>query len=220
MGLPIVKVIKPANRWNADEGGLMEGKSEKALTIGYSDGSELLQKDFNSRAWTSFLECISATGKSLIPLIIFKGLSIQQQWFPIALEDHDGWQFMATKKGWMEEPIAIHWLQRVFLPQTAPEDPSEWRLLVIDGHHTYTTVDFMWECFLNKVYIVFLPAHTLHMLQLLDVAIFGPLKTAFKKHLGRQGGHDSSSVVAKKRFLYCYYKARIEALTESNIRSG
>jgi hypothetical protein len=42
MGLPIVKAIKPANRWNADEGGLMEGKLEKALTIGYSDGSELL----------------------------------------------------------------------------------------------------------------------------------------------------------------------------------
>jgi hypothetical protein len=56
----------------------MEGKSEKALTISYSDGSELLQKDFNSRAWTSFLKCISTTGKSLIPLIIFKGLSIQQ----------------------------------------------------------------------------------------------------------------------------------------------
>jgi len=86
--------------------------------------------------------------------------------------------------------------------------------------HTHTTVDFMWECFSNKVYIVFLPAHTSHMLQPLDVAIFGPLKTAFKKYLGRQGGHDSSSVVAKKRFLYCYHKARIEALTESNIRSG
>jgi 4-hydroxybenzoate polyprenyltransferase len=79
MQLPIVKAIKPANRWNADEGGLMEGKSEKTLTLGYSKGSDLLQKDFNLRAWTSFLECISATGKSLIPLIIFKGKSIQQQ---------------------------------------------------------------------------------------------------------------------------------------------
>jgi hypothetical protein len=39
MQLPIVKAIKPANRWNADEGGLMEGKSEKALTIGYSERS-------------------------------------------------------------------------------------------------------------------------------------------------------------------------------------
>jgi 4-hydroxybenzoate polyprenyltransferase len=62
------------------------------------------------------IECISATGRHLIPLIIFKGLSIQQQWFRIALKDFDGWQFTATKKGWMEEPIAIHWLRKVFLP--------------------------------------------------------------------------------------------------------
>jgi hypothetical protein len=120
----------------------------------------------------------------------------------------------------MEEPIAIHWLQKVFIPLTAPEDPSEWRLLVIDGHHTHTTVDFMWECFSNKVYIVFLPAHTSHMLQPLDVAVFGPLKTAFKKHLSQQGGHDSSSIVAKKRFLYCYHRARLDTLTETNICSG
>jgi hypothetical protein len=43
----------------------------------------------------------------------------------------------------MGEPIAIYWLQRVFLLLMAPEDPSKWRLLVIDGHYIYTTVDFM-----------------------------------------------------------------------------
>ncbi|KAH8743805.1 peptidase S8/S53 domain-containing protein, partial [Diaporthe sp. PMI_573] len=32
--------------------------------------------------------------------------------------------------------------------------------------------------------------------------------------------HDSSSIVAKKRFLYCYHKARQEALTASNTSSG
>lgn len=52
--LPSVKAIKPANRWNADEGGLMEGRSENALTLGYSKDSPLHPKDFNSRAWTSF----------------------------------------------------------------------------------------------------------------------------------------------------------------------
>lgn len=60
------------------EDGLIEGKSEKTLTLG-SKGSDLLQKDFNLKVWTSFLECVSAAGKFLIPLIVFKGLSIQQQ---------------------------------------------------------------------------------------------------------------------------------------------
>jgi 4-hydroxybenzoate polyprenyltransferase len=218
--LPAVKRIKPANRWNADEGGLMEGRSENALTIGYSDDSPLLQKDYNSRAWTSFMECVSATGRALLPLIIFMGKSIQQQWFPIALEDHDGWQFTATKKGWMEERIAIEWVRRVFIPQTAPTDPSEWRLLIIDGHHTHTTIDFMWECFSNRVYIVFLPAHTSHMLQPLDVAVFHPLKNAFRRYLHQLGAYESSTAMGRRRFLYCYHRARIDALTEENIRSG
>lgn len=115
--LPVVKAInKPDNRWNADEGGLMEGRGENALTLGYSNSEPLSQKDFNSRAWTSFLECISATGKSLIPLIIFKGLIVQQQWFPIALSDFEGWQFTVTKKGWIEEKIALEWLRKCLFP--------------------------------------------------------------------------------------------------------
>jgi hypothetical protein len=71
-----VKKIKPANRWNADEGGLMEGRSENALTLGYGKDSPISQKDYNSRAWTLFMECISATGRRLTLLIIFKGLGI------------------------------------------------------------------------------------------------------------------------------------------------
>ena len=46
------------------------------------------------------------------------------------------------------------------------------------------------------------------------------LKAAFKKHLGRQGGYNLSSVVAKKQFLYCYHKAQIEVLIELNIHLG
>jgi hypothetical protein len=78
----------------------------------------------------------------------------------------------------------------------------------------------MWEYFSNKVYIVFLPAHCSHLLRPLDVAIFGPLKIAFKKHLDRQGAYDSSSTVAKKQFLFYYHKARQDVLTASNIHSG
>ncbi|KAH8744211.1 hypothetical protein F5883DRAFT_662169 [Diaporthe sp. PMI_573] len=43
---------------------------------------------------------------------------------------------------------------------------------------------------------------------------------AFAKYLHQLGQYDSSSVMAKKRFLYCYYRVRIEVLTEANIRSG
>jgi 4-hydroxybenzoate polyprenyltransferase len=141
--LPIIKAILPENRWNGDEGGLMEGRSEEMLTLGYAKNSPICQTDYNLRAWTSYIECINAPGKQLDPLIIFKGKSVQQQWFPRALKDYSGWQFTATKKGWMEKKIAIEWLRRVFIPQTTPSDPKQWRLLVINRHYTYTTIDFM-----------------------------------------------------------------------------
>jgi hypothetical protein len=48
--LPIVKSILPGNRWNADEGGIMEGHSKNVLTLGYSHNSPISQLDYNSRA--------------------------------------------------------------------------------------------------------------------------------------------------------------------------
>ncbi|RKK78397.1 hypothetical protein BFJ71_g16506 [Fusarium oxysporum] len=38
-------------------------------------------KGFQSRAWTSFIEAVTATGRLLKPVIIFKGKELQQQWF-------------------------------------------------------------------------------------------------------------------------------------------
>lgn len=59
-----------------------------------------------------------------------------------------------TKKGWIDERIAIQWLRKIFPPLNALEEPSEGRFLLIDRHHTHTTIGFMWECFLNQVYVV------------------------------------------------------------------
>ena len=62
--------------------------------------------------------------------------------------------------------------REVFLPQTKPNDPSEARLLIVDGHGSHTSDLFMATCYLNNVYLLFLPAHTSHMLQPLDLGSF------------------------------------------------
>ncbi len=77
----------------------------------------------------------------------------------------------------------MEWLQYVFLPRTQPKDPTQGRLLILDGHDSHTTDDFMWNCFNNNVYLVFLPAHTSHVLQPLDLSVFSPLKQAYRKYL-------------------------------------
>jgi hypothetical protein len=75
-------------------------------------------------------------------------------------------------------------------------------------------------CFRNNVYLLFLPPHSSHVLQPLDLTIFSPLKSAFQKKLTDLAGREEKTFVSKKSFLDAYYTAREKAITVRNIRSG
>jgi len=77
LNLPMIKKIKPRYRYNIDETGVMEGLGLTGLVLGSSELRYAIRKQFSSRVWTSIIECISATGEVLRPLVIFKGQSVQ-----------------------------------------------------------------------------------------------------------------------------------------------
>ncbi|KAK8012204.1 hypothetical protein PG989_000464, partial [Apiospora arundinis] len=204
---PDIQEIKPANRYNMDEAGVLEGIGSNGLVIRSTENRPIRKKQPGSKAWTSFIECISALGRTIPPLVIFKG-------------PFRGWQFTATENGWITDEKAVEWLEKVFIPNTAPEDPSEYRLLIIDGHGSHTTTDFIYLCFRHRIRLLFLPPHTSHVLQPLDLAVFSPLKTAYRKVLGNANQFSNSAVIGKQYFLQCCRKARSEALSGQSIRSG
>ncbi|KAK8103693.1 transposase [Apiospora kogelbergensis] len=179
LDLPHVNAIPPHHLYNVDEiGSSMEmGKvaSSSGLPVSVAWG------------WTTVVECISADGRVLPPLAIFKGASVQQQWFPDDDDDLDfhlkDWLFAASPKGWTNEEIGLLWLQKLFIPHTQPADPDQWRLLVLDGHGSHTTAEFMMACLEAKIFLVYLPAHTSHILQPLDVGPFSTLKRRFRTEL-------------------------------------
>ena len=126
-----------------DEAGIMEGQGLNGLVVGSAQKRFIQKKQPGSRAQTSFIECISATGWALLSLVIFKGKSVQQQWFSLQLQGYDGWKFESTDNGWTTDATALEWLKTVFIPQTAPHDPKEPCLLILDGHESHKTDDFM-----------------------------------------------------------------------------
>jgi hypothetical protein len=73
-----VRYIRPSNRWNMDEAGIMEGQGTNGLVLGKAARQAILKKQPGLRVWTTLIEYISPTGVSLPPLVIFKGKSIQQ----------------------------------------------------------------------------------------------------------------------------------------------
>lgn len=114
----------------------------------------------------------------------------------------------------------MEWLKTVFIPQTVPRDPLEPRLLILDGHGSHETLEFMWECYLANIYLLFLPPHTSHVLQPLDLMVFAALKNAYRKRLGMLPLHNDSTPLGKQNFMDCYYHARLAGLTASNIIAG
>ncbi|KAK0367669.1 transposase [Colletotrichum limetticola] len=219
LDIPEISDVKQANRYNMDETGILEGKGFNGLVLGMAETTAVRKKEPGSRAWVSIIECISADGRAIKPLVIYKGKSVQQQWFPLELNPYAGWEFTATDNGWTTDNTALEWLKTMFLPQRlSPLD--EPRLLVLDGHGSHTTTEFMWECYRNNVYLLFLPPHTSHVLQPLDMAVFGPIKSKYRKELSKEEIVDNSTIVGKRYFLSCYQKARLAGLTSLNIRSG
>jgi 4-hydroxybenzoate polyprenyltransferase len=79
-----------------DEAGIIEGQGLNSLVVRSAQKRFIQKKQLGSWAWTSFIECISATGRALLLLVIFKGKSVQQQWFFLQLQGYKGWKFKST----------------------------------------------------------------------------------------------------------------------------
>ncbi|KAM5528947.1 transposase [Fusarium oxysporum f. sp. phaseoli] len=170
------KKILRSNSYNIDETGVQLGETNGGTVAGtvMTPSSERIKSD--NSTWSSILESISADGRRLTPTVVFKGENLQGQWFPSVFPD---WKYTTSSSGWSNADIFLKWFMEVFIPETTPSDPSQWRLLVMDQHKSHITAELMKKAWLNKIWLSWLPSHSSHITQPLDVAVFGPLKRGF-----------------------------------------
>jgi hypothetical protein len=81
------------------------------------------------------------------------------------------------------------------------------RLLVVDSHGSHITDDFMYGYFNTNIYLLFLPLHTSHILQPLDLSVFGPIKAHYRTAIGNLVYQSDDCSIGKRGFLECYSKA-------------
>ena len=208
--------------YNVDEIGTMIGLGDNPMVIGPAAVRKIVTMDPGNREWVTIIECISAAGRVLPPLVIFKGADVQQQWFQqqIDQEDFFDWLFTASPKGWTNNSIALRWLKEIFIPQTAPADPMNWRHLILDGHGSHVDEPFMLACLEAKIWLDFLPTHTSQVLQPLDLGSFSVLKRAYRKRLREACASSLTMNPKKPEFLEAWNLARKDAFTAANIAAG
>jgi hypothetical protein len=67
----------------------------------------------------------------------------------------------------------------VFDCSTKAKARSSYRLLILDGHGSHLTKDFIDYCDQNRILLMIYPPHLTHTLQPLDVVMFKPLASAY-----------------------------------------
>ena len=114
-----------------------------------------------------------AGGRRLPPFVVHKGKHLYSTW---TNGGPAGARYSVSESGWMEKENFLSWFEKLFLPSVKACLDSGPVVLIFDGHHSHISINLLELARARNVHLVCLPAHTSHILQPLDVGVFGPMK--------------------------------------------
>ena len=129
-----------------------------------------------------------------------------------------GSRYGVSDKGWMDQELFYYWLKDHFLANAVSR---RLLLLLLDGHSSRFKLQSIQFAKENGVVIFFyLPLHTTHECQPLDVGLFGPLKRHWQQECHRFYQSHPTHVLSKVNFNSVFHQARYKAVMPANITGG
>lgn len=153
------------------------------------------------------IECVSATGKAIAPLIIFKGKQHQESWYSNT-NAADAF-FAVSDQGWTNSEIALEWLQRDFDPQTKSQAQNGHQLLLINGYSSHTSYEFLEYCLQNKIIPFCMPSHSTHHLQPLDVSAFRLYQHYYSQAIDEESRLLHGVLNIGKHNFWCFFSGHV-----------
>jgi hypothetical protein len=115
----------------------------------------------------------------------------------------------------MNNKLGLKWLKH-FNAHTKSYTIGMHHLLILDGHESHDLLDFKLYCKENKIVTICIPVYLLHLLQLLDVGCFSPIKKAYG-HQVKKLMRVYINYITKMEFLLVFKAAFNALFTKSNI---
>lgn len=206
-----------------DEKGVMIGQVQHTRTLVSNLRRRAKKQTFivqpGTRELVTIIECVSALGELLPPLIIFKAKQHQEKWAQLEGNRVD-WNYALSNKGWTDNELGLEWMKLFEKASKHLVDEGEYRLLLLDNHGSHITGEMIQFAVENLIVLVAFPPHMTHLLQPLDVGCFSPLQRAYSNRLLDAVRYGNRRGVDKELFLEIYSKAREQAFTVSTIKSA
>ena len=112
--------IQKSNIWNIDEKGFLLGVAAKVKVVCRQGRKNPRYTQDGNRELITVLECVSAQGIVLPPLVVTKGAN-HYLGNHIKGQGAAGWVYAHSPKGWTSNEIGLSWLEEHYEPLTRPE---------------------------------------------------------------------------------------------------
>lgn len=166
--------------WNCDETGVCTSVASRKILARRGDKDVHETGGGSGREFITILAGGSAIGEKLPPYIIYKGKNLMSS------HTRGGppkTRYSMSSSGWMEEANFLEWFKKVFIPEVDDIRQSGPVILFLDGHQSYSSLALVEEAQQKGIILYVFPPHTTHLLQPLDVGVYGPLKKVWSKVL-------------------------------------
>ena len=203
--------ITPENCWNFNEPGQRIGSLKGRLVFTFPNIAAVYMSDPDTRESLTGLEAINAVGGTAPEMFILPGTVLMEHEFNNNIDDTVLFATNTeTGTGYTNDQLAIDWLEhfeRTTLPglktRRGIQHNGEWRMLIMEGHGSHLTIEFIDYCQDYKILPFKLIAHATHLLQPCNVGFFQPMKQHHQNILAEQVRF-SRSDYTKNAFLDAY----------------
>ena len=206
-----------ARIWNSDETGFCLGMISKKILARRGERSVSEVGGASDHQFITVNACGSATGIKLPPFILYKGKHLYNTWTEGGAA---GTCYGVSPSGWMEEVNYLQWFEQQFYPAVKHLLITGLVVLFFDGHFSHMSISLIKKARSLGIHLFCLPPNTTHVLQPLDVGVFGPVKIQWRIILKKYKIATRAMNFTKERFPSLIKQLWDKSMLPNHLKSG
>lgn len=208
--------IQPNDQWNFDETEFRMSIARSDWIVSMNVTRRIYSKCPDNRESMTFIECINGVDSDIPPMLVVTKVQLLASFFNNDLANNIIVTTSETR--YSNDWISLQWLKH-FDKFSSRYQKEPWRLLLMDGHGSHHTHEFLKYCEDHNIVPLELSSHITHLLQSLDVCVFQSFKHWHSKAVN-EAIQSSDEIFTKIEFLAAFNRFRTQAFKDTTIRSA
>ncbi|OQR82362.1 hypothetical protein ACHHYP_16173 [Achlya hypogyna] len=214
LGYVVQEHLDASRIFNMDESGFLSHSKSKKVVAAKGSPNVWAQTMATSFHLT-YVACVSAAGYVVPPLFILPGVRVDEA-IATAMTV-PGSKITCTESGFINARVMHLWLD--MLATSVPDSIKRPLLLTLDGYGGHFSSEIVTKAYELQIIMLCLPPNATHLVQPLDVAVFGPLKKHIAKTILDYMVETNTCSLTKAQAIQLASKSW-QAITQENAING